>query len=342
MKIKNEKFFIILRQYLQVYLVKNRSCSNNTIKSYTDSLNLFFKYLDEEFQVALPKVDWKDFSYERVLGFLVWLEEKRGCSKQTQNQRLTAIRSFIKYAGIIDTANMAVQAEVEKIKVRKIPQRLIPFLTPEELKIFLEQPDITKRNGIRDMVFLSLMYDTAARCQEMVDLKLSDIDLKKDCVYITGKGDKTRVVPIMPKTAEHIRHYIDKFHPLPERNPNDHLFYTISHGERHRMSEDNVAAFVKKYGEAAKAISPSIPDRVHPHMLRHTRAMHLYQGGMPMPLLSDFLGHENMDTTKIYAYADTNMKREAIQKANSANPTSIPEAIWKNDDEMLRILSGLK
>lgn len=121
-----------------------------------------------------------------------------------------------------------------------------------------------------------------------------------------------------------------------------HLFYTVSHGERHRMSEDNVAAFVKKYGEAAKVLSPGIPDRVHPHMLRHTRAMHLYQGGMPMTLLSDFLGHANMDTTKIYAYADTNMKREAIRKANSVNPASIPEAIWKNDDEMLRILSGLK
>ena len=248
MKIKNERFFVILRQYLQVYLVKNRSCSRNTIKAYTDSLNLFFKYLEEEFQTALPRVDWKDFSYDRVSGFLIWLEEKRGCTKQTQNQRLTAIRSFVRYAGIIDTEIMAVQADVEKIKIRKAPQRLIPFLTPEELKIFLQQPDTAKRNGFRDMVFLSLMYDTAARCQEVVDLKLSDIDLKKGCVYITGKGDKTRVVPIMPKTAEHIRRYIDKFHSLSERNLNDHLFYTVSHGERHRMSEDNVAAFVKKYG----------------------------------------------------------------------------------------------
>lgn len=329
MKIKNEKFFVILRQYLRVYLVKNRSCSSNTIKAYTDSLNLFFKYLGEEFQTALPKVDWKDFSYDRVSGFIVWLEEKRHCSKQTLNQRLTAIRSFVRYAGIIDTEIMAVQAEVEKIKVRKAPQRLVPFLTPEELKIFLQQPDTAKRNGLRDMVFLSLMYDTAARCQEMVDLKLSDIDLTKGCVYITGKGDKTRVVPIMPKTSEHIRLYIDKFHPLSERNPNNHLFYTVSHGERHRMSEDNVAAFVKKYGEAAKVISPVFPTEfiLICYMLRHTRAMHLYQGGMPMTLLSDFLGHANMDTTKIYAYADTNMKREAIRKANSVNPASIPEAI---------------
>lgn len=225
MKIKNEKFFVILRQYLQVYLVKNRSCSSNTVKAYTDSLNLFFKYLEEEYQVALSAVGWDDFGYERVSGFLIWLEEKRHCSKQTQNQRLTAIRSFVRYAGIIDTANMAVQAEVEKIKVRKSPQRLVPFLTPEELKIFLQQPDITKQNGLRDMVFLSLMYDTAARCQEMVDLKLSDIDLKKGCVYITGKGGKTRVVPIMPKTSEHVRHYIEQFHPVVERNLNDNLFF---------------------------------------------------------------------------------------------------------------------
>lgn len=149
---------------------------------------MFFKYLEEEYQVALSAVGWDDFSYERVSGFLIWLGEKRHCGKQTQNQRLTAIRSFVRYAGIIDTSNMAVQAGVEKIKVRKSPQRLVPFLTPEELKIFLQQPDITKQNGLRDMVFLSLMYDTAARCQEMVDLKLLDIDLKKAAFILQVKA----------------------------------------------------------------------------------------------------------------------------------------------------------
>ena len=109
------------------------------------------------------------------------------------------------------------------------------------------------------------------------------------------------------------------------------------------MSEDTVAAFVKKYGTYAKQICPSIPERVHPHMLRHTRAMHLYQDGVPLALISEFLGHSQIETTKVYAYADTEMKRKAIQKANSTIPDTVPEPIWKtNDKEMIRKLAGLK
>lgn len=340
MNIKNERFFVVLQKFLRVYLVKNRCCSSNTIKSYTAALNLYFNYLESEYGIPLFEVDWDNFDYACVSGFLVWLEEKRKCGKQTQNQRLAALRSFVQYAGIIDISVLPVKADIDKIKLKKGAKKLVSFLTKDELQIFLHQPDITKPTGLRNLVFLVLMYDTAARCQEMMDLKLSDVDLKKSCVYLTGKGSKTRVVPIMPKTTEHIRNYINKFHQN-KNSPNEYLFYTVSHGERHRMSEDNAAAFIKKYGAAAKKVSPGIPDRVHPHMLRHTRAMHLYQGGMPMAILSDLLGHSQMETTRIYAYADTVMKREAIQKANAANPAIISDAIWKDDEEMLRKLSGL-
>ena len=114
-------------------------------------------------------------------------------------------------------------------------------------------------------------------------------------------------------------------------------------GPQKRMSEDTVAAFVKKYGISAKRICPSILDRVHPHMLRHTRAMHLYQDGVPLTLISEFLGHAQIETTRVYAYADTEMKRKAIQKANSTTPHTIPDAIWDTDDkEMMRKLAGLK
>ena len=100
---------------------------------------------------------------------------------------------------------------------------------------------------------------------------------------------------------------------------------------------------MKKYGISAKQICPSIPDRVHPHMLRHTRAMHLYQDGVPLTLISEFLGHAQIETTRVYAYADTEMKRKAIQKANSTIPHTIPDTIWNTDDkEMIRKLAGLK
>lgn len=344
MKIKNEQFFVTIRSFFETYLVKNRSCSHNTVKSYKDAINLYLDFLEEEKNIPLAKVGWNCFSRLFVQDFLVWLGEKRDCSKRTQQQRLTAIRSFVRYGGILDTCIVAVQADVEKIKLRKPPQKLVHWLNKEELAAFLAQPDASKKTGLRDMVFLILMYDTAARCQEMVDLKIQDLILTKTapCVYLTGKGSKTRIVPLLPKTAEHLRSYLDMFHPEHSRKKTDYVFYTYG-GPQKRMSEDTVAAFVKKYGSLAKQICPSIPDRVHPHMLRHTRAMHLYQDGIALTLISEFLGHAQIETTKVYAYADTEMKRRAIQKANSTTPHTIPDAIWDTDNkEMIRKLAGLK
>lgn len=212
MKIKNEQFFLTLKKFLQIYLVKNRSCSQNTIKSYTDSLNLYFTYLENEHNVPLYKMDWGCFTYDNVSNFLVWLGKERGNSKQTQIQRLTAIRAFVRYADILDATAVSVQAEIENIKLRKPPKELVPYLSKEQLSVFLKQPDVEKNTGLRNMVFLTVMYDTAARCQEMVDLKIGNLVLntKSPCIYLVGKGDKTRVVPLMPKTVLHLKHYLEK------------------------------------------------------------------------------------------------------------------------------------
>lgn len=270
MKIKNEQFFVTIRSFFETYLVKNRSCSPNTVKSYKDAINLYLDFLEEAKSIPIARTGWNCFNRQFVQEFLIWLEEKRGCSKRTQQQRLTAIRSFVRYGGILDVCTVAVQADVEKIKLRKPPQKLVHWLNKEELAAFLSQPDSAKRTGLRDMVFLILMYDTAARCQEMVDLKIQDLilDQTSPCVYLTGKGSKTRIVPLLPKTAEHLHSYLNKFHPEHSRKQTDYVFYTYG-GPQKRMSEDTVAAFVKKYGISARQGCPSIPDRVHPHMLRH-------------------------------------------------------------------------
>ena len=126
MKIKNEQFFRTIRSFFEIYLVKNRSCSPNTVKSYKDALNLYLDFLEAEKNVPATKADWKCFNSQFVQEFLIWLEETRGCSKQTQRQRLTAIRSFIQYGGILDVCTVAIQADVEKINV------VIPFKQPEQ------------------------------------------------------------------------------------------------------------------------------------------------------------------------------------------------------------------
>lgn len=108
-------------------------------------------------------------------------------------------------------------------------------------------------------------------------------------------------------------------------------------GPQRPMSPDTVAAFVKKYGESARHVCTSIPERVHPHMLRHTRAMHLYQDGVPLAMVSEFLGHAQIETTKIYAHADTEMKRKAIQQAANKLNDTIPDALWNTDDEEMML-----
>jgi len=149
----------------------------------------------------------------------------------------------------------------------------------------------------------------------------------------------------MDKTAEHCRRYLSLFHP-DGQDKGQFLFYIVRQGEKLQMSDDNVARFMKKYGDAAKQQCNEIPDRIHPHLFRHTRAMHLYRGGMPLALVAQWLGHAQLETTLIYANADTEMKRRAIQKATStANPIQadiFSNERWSNDTELIRALYGLK
>ena len=135
------------------------------------------------------------FRRQTALEFLDWLEETRGCGGSTKAQRLAAIRSFVRYGAVVDPRVVAIQADVEKIEFKKPAGKLVPYLTREELTLFLAQPTPATRTGFRDMAFLNLMYDS------------------RPVVYLTGKGQKPRSVPLMPDTAEHMRRYLKKFHP---------------------------------------------------------------------------------------------------------------------------------
>ena len=344
MKPFNDSFFSTVRSFLTIYLPKQKCCSPNTVKSYRMALNLLIDFLLKEKKTPIYAISFDLLNHSTINEFLEWLQTDRKCTPSTCNQRLMALRSFTKYAGIMDVSQISIQNEIKKVPYMKVASTIVEFLSEQGLKSLLEQPDIKKPLGVRDRFFMILMYDTAARCQELLDLKLNDFELntKNPYIYLHGKGSKTRTVPIMSKTAEHYLFYLDKFHPDETRNKEDYVFYTTIHGQKNQMSPDNVAAFMKRYGNSAKATCSDIPPHIHPHQLRHTRAIHLYRGGMPLPLLAEFLGHVNLNTTQVYAYADTEMKRAAIQKAcpqSISAPSAIP--LWENDEEMIRKLYGL-
>jgi site-specific recombinase XerD len=342
MKIADAAFYETARDWLTVHLPKHRRCSANTVKSYKYALNAFVDYLVDGKDIKIHKLSFAHFSAGNVNGFLDWLQETRGISAATRNQRLMALRSFAKYSAGRDAQNLFLQAELANVPMQNHEKTIVGFLSEDELKTLLATPDRNTRLGLRDSFLMSLMYDAGARLSEVLGLRLGDFEFGqgKPFVYLTGKGDKTRTVPIMDKTARMFRRYCREFHANPP-DLGDPLFYTVIHGERHQLSPDAVQSLVRKHGAMAKVVCPSMPDNLHPHQLRHTRAIHLYRGGIPLTLVAEFLGHAQVSTAQVYAYADTEMKREAIRKVDGTTDESQEPAVWENDREMIKRLYGL-
>ena len=339
------EFFKAIRSFLTEYLPKQKCCSENTVRSYKQALNLFVTYLCEVQNLSVKQIDFASINRDIILDFLDWLEQERRCGASSRNHRLAVLRSFFAYAGVLDCCQIALHLELTAIPIKKAPVKVVDFLTEPALEALLRQPDLSKKTGLRNQFFMILMYDTAARCSELLNLKIRDfrLDVKHPFVYLQGKGNKTRTVPLLKKTVQHYKHYLQRFHDAQPADSAAVVFFTTSHGSRQPMSIDNAEAFMKKYGKSARRDCPEVPERVYPHMIRHTRAMHLYRQGVPLVLVAEFLGHASVETTKIYAYADTEMKRAALEKIDTVSSGSpAPTPIWENDEEMILKLSGLK
>ena len=186
-------------------------------------------------------------------------------------------------------------------------------------------------------MMLILLYDSGARVQELADLNISSLHIGEVNPYITlvGKGRKSRNVPLMAKTVKHLNVYIQEFHPGNEEAP---LFYSILGGKPHRLSTDSISLVLKNAADMARKNCDEIPDNVHCHLIRKTKAMDLYRNGVPLPFIMQLLGHESMSTTSgFYAFATLEMMSEAINK--SAPKVDDDEKLWKNADIRKAIFS---
>lgn len=340
----DNSFFKHIRGFLTVYLPRHRCCSENTIKSYRETLNLLRIFIQEKKKMPFVKITFDILSYDLVCQFIDWLKDRRKCSKSTINQRLAVINSFFSYSAMQDPSLMSLCIKVKNIPLQKTGTRRVEYMEQTAIKAVIVQPNIAKKNGFRDRFFMILLYDTGARVQEMLDLKLNDFHLSSPTpfTYLTGKGGKTRAVPLMGKTVKHLNEYLTRFHP-DKNNNKGYLFYTIINDHKRRMSEENVSSFIKRYGELARKVCPDVPIRVYPHLFRHSRSMHLYQMGIPLSYIKDFLGHANINTTSIYASADITMMKNALEKVGAQDATSnIKIPIWQGDEDMILTLCGLK
>jgi site-specific recombinase XerD len=336
---KPTDFAKYLTEFLSVYLPTQKNVSKNTICSYRDTFKLLISFCQEKNGIQVEQITLNILSSKFIIDFLEWLEISRKCSIATRNQRLTAIHSFFRYVQAEEPAGIFNFQKITSIPIKRAKKPVIEHLTPEAIKLLLEQPDKHTKKGRRDLTLISVLYDTGARVQELIDIKVCDITLQTPAIItLTGKGNKTRRVPIMKNTASLLQNYILE-NKLDKPWKNGYLLFI--NNQHHKLTKEGVAYIVSKYVESARKTSTIVPSKVKVHMFRHTKAMHLLQAGVNLIYIRDFLGHVDLKTTEIYARTDTETKRRAIENIYpDLIDSNLPD--WSKDHALLSWLAELK
>lgn len=284
---------------------------------------------------------WLDhFDRNSVLRFLDWLQTSRQCSNATRNQRLAALHSFFKYMQYEDVKRMARWQEILSIKVKRHERKSVHYLTVEGIKLLLEQIPTGNPTGRRNLALISLMYDSGARVQEIINLSPSSLRMAKPaCLTLFGKGNKKRIVPLQDNQVILLQGYMRE-NSLDVHANNQRPLFANNRGGR--LTNAGITYILNLYAEMARKINPDLIPQISPHTLRHSKAMHLLQAGVNLVYIRDMLGHVSIQTTEIYARADSKQKREALEAAYiDIIPNTGEQGLWNKDSSLKTWLKNL-
>ena len=330
---KPTDFSEYISDFISRYLPNEKGASANTIAAYRDTFVLLLNFTEKEKQVKIEKLTLDKITKETILEFLDWIQRERQCSNATRNSRLAAIHSFYRYLQYESMDYLHECQKILSVRFKKTKKESITYLTIEGIKLLLQQPDTTTSRGRRDLTLLSLMYDTGARVQETIDLTPSMLRLNKPpTIKIVGKGNKARLVPMLDAQIEHLKNYLRE-NRLNE--PFANMYPLFFNSRKEKLTRAGINHIVQKYAiTARKEDEMIIPENISCHSLRHSKAMHLLQAGVNLVYIRDILGHVSIQTTEIYARADSKQKREALEKAYvNVNPDEEP--IWTKDETLV-------
>lgn len=318
----NKNFPYYLSKFLKDYLIIERNMSLHTIRSYKKTFQILIEYLVNVKGFEIKNITFENVTREIILEFLSYLENNKKNSIRTRNQRLASIKSFYQYCAVDEIDNIDNIRKILSIKAKREVKKVILYLREDELKNLFDNIDTSTNKGRRNLTLLTILYDTAARASEIINLKIDDIHLENKYIILTGKCNKQRVVYIMEQTKTLLIKYIKE-----NKIENGYLFN--KNGKR--MNNDFIRDVIKSTNNLNKKISP--------HTFRHTRAVHLLDKGVNIVYIQELLGHSSIITTMEYAKVIEKSKFEAIEKVNPKFNDKLPD--WNEDQNLLNQLLNL-
>jgi len=330
-----------IRTFLFEYVPSQKSHSPHTLRSYQYALTLYIGYLETQKGIVPEKLCAECFSRIIIEEWLVWLLEERHCSPETCNNRLASLRAFLKYLGERDVCYLVISYEASLIKRKKVKKKRVEGLTRDAVKALLSIPDVKSRKGIRDLAFMLILYGTAARLDELLSLRNANLYLSGEQAYATivGKGNKVRVLYILPKAVAHLMKYIQEYHG-ESPNPEDYVFYSKIHDIKQKMTQPAIDKMLKKHAVAAHEICADVPLHLHAHQFRHAKASHWLEDGMNIIQISFLLGHEQLKTTMIYLDITTEQERKALATLEDEEDNKLAPK-WKEKNGSLAAFCGI-
>ena len=331
-----DSFSFYVQRYFMSYLMKQHNYGANTISSYRDTFKLLYSFLVNT-DVNVSRIVIDDISHDKVIEFMTWLGETRKNGVSTKNVRLAHIKSFFRYVMMTTPEHSDQCRKVLSIPFGKEDKKPPACMSKDAIKQMLALIDSSSDEGLRHLALLSLMYDSACRVQEIIALSVKDFQAGRCCrIYVRGKGNKYRSIPLLSETEKIVSKYIKHFQLAPEAP-----LFSNKIGER--LTRQGIRYIIRKYSKMVNQAKPgTIEGSVYPHRMRHSKATHLVDSGINIYNVRDFLGHESVATTQIYLTTNPEVTRKAIESvAEKTVPESLDFFTKEERDDLLSFLDSL-